>query len=129
MHHRLTLKVEALAPIKVGVNRKNYIVISFFPSDYPDFTEFGEAPCSSSFPDAFFSEEPPEGSINKRGTYTMEREAKLVCAECPYKARCLEYALKNPELTGIWGGTTEYQRKALRKGKAVNLSIPTRRNR
>lgn len=105
-------------------------MIEFFPSDYPDFMEHGEPPCASSYPDAFFPDEAPEGNTSKRGTYFMEREAKITCMECPYKTRCLQYALKNPELQGIWGGTTEYQRKAIRKGRAVNLDIlPSSRKR
>jgi WhiB family redox-sensing transcriptional regulator len=102
---------------------------NFLSDDYPDFQEFGSAPCSETFPDAFFSDEPPEGSIMRRGTYTYEREAKAICLECPYRGRCLQYALENPELQGIWGGTTEYQRKALRKGIAINLGLPARRKR
>jgi WhiB family redox-sensing transcriptional regulator len=104
-------------------------MIEFFPTDYPDFTEHGEPPCASSYPDAFFSDDAPGGNASRRGTYSMEYEAKLTCMECPYKARCLEYALKNPDLLGIWGGTTEYQRKALRKGIPINIGLPSRRNR
>jgi len=105
-------------------------MVEFFPSDYPDFTEHGEPPCASSYPDAFFSDEAPDGNATKRGTYSMEYEAKLTCMECPYKARCLEYALNNPGLMGIWGGTTEYQRKALRRGLPVHIGLPSsRRNR
>jgi WhiB family redox-sensing transcriptional regulator len=44
--------------------------------------------------------------------YDHEKEAKAICAECPYKIRCLEYALKNHE-QGIWGGTTERDRRRI----------------
>jgi WhiB family redox-sensing transcriptional regulator len=104
-------------------------MVEFFPSDYPDFMEHGEPPCASSYPDAFFTDEAPEGNFPKRGVYSMEREAKMTCMECPYTARCLEYALKNPELVGIWGGTTENQRKALRRGIPISVGLPPRRNR
>jgi WhiB family redox-sensing transcriptional regulator len=104
-------------------------MIEFFPTDYPNFTEHGEPPCASSWPDAFFTDDPPEGNNSKRGTYSMEREAKQTCMECPYRARCLQYALKNPDLVGIWGGTTEYQRKAIRKGIPVIIDVPSKRNR
>ena len=101
----------------------------FYGTDYPDFEEFGPAPCASSWPDAFFSDDAPEGSITRRGTYTMEREAKLTCMECPYRVRCLKYALDHPDLVGIWGGTTEYQRKAIRAGVPIHIGIPSNRNR
>lgn len=93
----------------------------FFPSDYPDFQEFGNTPCSESDPDAFFSTEPVEGAM--RGSYPMEREAKAVCSGCPYATRCLQYALDNPELSGIWGGTTEYQRRMLRRNKLTSVEF------
>lgn len=99
------------------------------PRNYPDFTEFGEPPCASSYPDAFFSDDAPDGNAVKRGTYSMEREAKATCFSCPYVARCLEFALGEPDLVGIWGGTTEYQRKAMRRGKTVPLGLPSRRKR
>lgn len=104
-------------------------MVEFFPSDYPDFTEHGEPPCASSYPDAFFSDDAPDGNTAKRGTYSMEREAKKTCLSCPYVTQCLAYALKNPELVGIWGGTTEYQRRAIRRGRDVKLGLPSRRNR
>jgi hypothetical protein len=102
---------------------------NLLPSDYPDFYEFGATPCSESFPDAFFKEDPPEGNTLKRGTYLYEREAKGICLNCPYKARCLEYALRNPDVQGIWGGTNESQREALRRGFPVHLGLPAKRNR
>lgn len=101
----------------------------FLPKDYPDFNEFGDPPCAESFPDAFFPEDAPESSLSKRGAYLYEREAKTICNSCPYMARCLEYALKNPDLMGIWGGTNERQRKAMRKGIPVRVSLPPSRNR
>lgn len=103
--------------------------MDFFPSDYPDFEEFGTTPCSEAFPDAFFSEEPLEGMLHNRNFYPMEREAKMVCVQCPYQARCLAFALKNPDIQGIWGGTNERQRNAMRKGNIVSLGIPPSRHR
>lgn len=36
-------------------------------------------------------------------------EAKAVCARCPVRAGCLQWALEHGE-HGIWGGTTESDR-------------------
>ena len=41
-------------------------------------------------------------------------EAKKVCKTCPVKDACLQHALVNDE-RGIWGGTTDNQRKTLRR--------------
>ena len=40
-------------------------------------------------------------------------EAKLVCAQCPVRQACLEHALAAREREGIWGGTTERERRRL----------------
>lgn len=45
--------------------------------------------------------------------------AKRVCNGCPVKAECLEYALDNSERWGIWGGTSEHERRALLKARAA----------
>lgn len=42
-------------------------------------------------------------------------EAKAICAACPVEARCLEYALEHSERFGIWGGTSEAERRKLRR--------------
>ncbi len=39
--------------------------------------------------------------------------AKAVCAECPVRQACLEHALANREREGIWGGTTERERRRI----------------
>ena len=40
-------------------------------------------------------------------------EAKAICAVCPVREPCLEYALANRERDGIWGGRTERERRRL----------------
>ena len=100
-----------------------------FGDDYPDFTEFGDPPCASSFPDAFFSDDAPDSALIKRGRYTYERNAKEICLSCVYQPRCLAYALKYPKLDGIWGATTEYDRQRIRRGVKVDITIlPPNRN-
>lgn len=37
--------------------------------------------------------------------------AKSICYRCPVKEPCLDYALADPSLIGIWGGTSDVQRK------------------
>jgi WhiB family redox-sensing transcriptional regulator len=39
--------------------------------------------------------------------------AQRICAECPVKAPCLEYALVNKIHEGVWGGASERQRRRL----------------
>ena len=40
--------------------------------------------------------------------------ALAVCARCPVVEPCLDLALKDELLVGVWGGTTEDQRHRLR---------------
>jgi WhiB family redox-sensing transcriptional regulator len=41
--------------------------------------------------------------------------AKAVCATCEVRSECLAYALADRELQGVWGGTSETERRALRR--------------
>ena len=40
-------------------------------------------------------------------------EAKGICAACPVRQACLEYALANRERDGVWGGATERERRRI----------------
>ena len=40
--------------------------------------------------------------------------ARQVCAACPVRQPCLDYAITNRITYGIWGGLTERERRALR---------------
>jgi WhiB family redox-sensing transcriptional regulator len=43
-----------------------------------------------------------------------EAAAKAVCAQCPVRQECLEYAVRNNELFGVWGGLTAAERLGVR---------------
>lgn len=40
--------------------------------------------------------------------------AKLICRACRVRAECLEFAVRNNEGYGIWGGLTEKERRGLK---------------
>ncbi len=42
-------------------------------------------------------------------------QAKAVCATCEVQAPCLEYALVTNQDSGVWGGTSEEERRKLRR--------------
>ncbi len=44
--------------------------------------------------------------------------AKAVCARCPVREECLEFALVTNQQYGIFGGLTETERKSLRRRRA-----------
>jgi len=49
-------------------------------------------------------------------TYRSDvRAAKAIFARCPVQAECLAVALDDPGLVGVWGGTTIFERRAIRR--------------
>lgn len=72
----------------------------------------GEVPCMSA-PNYFFTDE----DANWSDKMTATRNAKKLCQGCPIRLICLDYALTNDEMDGIWGGTTPSDRKGLRRGR------------
>jgi WhiB family redox-sensing transcriptional regulator len=43
------------------------------------------------------------------------RDAKAVCAVCPVKAECLDFALRMKVAHGVWGGLSERERRTVRR--------------
>ena len=76
-----------------------------FPAE--DLSWQRQANCLGVHPDLFFPE---------RGAST--REAKAVCGSCVVRDDCLEFALRNGEKFGIWGGMSERERRRLRRIRA-----------
>lgn len=46
-------------------------------------------------------------------------EAKAVCAGCSVRDACLDYALEHGERFGVWAGTSENERRRLRKERRI----------
>jgi WhiB family redox-sensing transcriptional regulator len=44
--------------------------------------------------------------------------AKAICSGCPVRQECLDYALADPSLVGVWSGTDERERRAMRSESA-----------
>jgi len=60
-------------------------------------------------PDAWF---PNIGARSAENRLAMQ-----VCRRCPVRLACLAYALTPPYPLGVWGGTTERERRALLKNQ------------
>jgi WhiB family redox-sensing transcriptional regulator len=63
--------------------------------------------CRSSDPELFF----PSHGVSAA---TMAR-ARAVCAICPVRGECLAHALAEVDAVGVWGGTTDRERRAMRR--------------
>jgi WhiB family redox-sensing transcriptional regulator len=70
--------------------------------------------------DGLCAETDPEAFFPEKGGST--RDAKRVCAGCPVRSECLEYALGNDERFGIWGGLSERERRRVRLQRRGILS-------
>lgn len=100
----MTERVTPSGPPRSRVAR-NRVAAGIF-ADNPDWMDSGD--CASTDPELFFPE--------KGGTV---RQPKRVCAGCPVKDECLEYALDNGETHGIWGGYTAMERRPMRRERAA----------
>lgn len=70
-----------------------------------------QARCLKEDPELFF---PEKGEVGK----IMAKEAVNVCKKCPVIKECLQHALKNNEIHGIWGGMSPKQRSlSLRRSR------------
>lgn len=68
-----------------------------------------QSACRDTDPDLFF----PIGSTGP--AIEQIESAKAVCHECLAQRACLEFALATNQESGIWGGTSEDERRKLRK--------------
>ena len=61
--------------------------------------------CLDADPDLFFP-------ISSLGPAQQQiAQAKAICVACPVRTDCLSYALETGQRAGIWGGTTEDERR------------------
>ncbi|MGH9184889.1 MAG: WhiB family transcriptional regulator, partial [Acidimicrobiales bacterium] len=67
------------------------------------------AACRDTSPDLFF----PVGTTGP--ALEQIASAKAVCRQCPVQSACLEFALVTNQDSGVWGGTSEEERRQLRR--------------
>lgn len=63
-----------------------------------------DALCAQVDPDLFF---PEKGGLN--------HQAKATCLKCPVRVECATYAIENDEPFGVWGMTSEHDRRKPRR--------------
>lgn len=91
--------------IEIGISSK-------FPTFFSK--SIGSPNCASADPESFFPEK------NKPDIKQIAM-ARKVCSTCPYIKECREWAIDHHEV-GVWGGTTEMDRKRIRRARKVELS-------
>ncbi|MER0476934.1 WhiB family transcriptional regulator [Streptomyces sp. Edi2] len=72
------------------------------------------AVCKEKDPELFFP-------IGNTGPALLQiEEAKAVCRTCPVMERCLQWALEYGQDSGVWGGLSEDERRAMKRRAARN---------
>ena len=64
--------------------------------------------CRSADPDLFF---PIATGV------VAARKALRICAGCGVRQQCLDFAMQNGEMSGVWGGTTAEERIRARRAQ------------
>ncbi len=80
-----------------------------------DTTWMAEGNCRDVHPSVFF---PSDG--------VGVDVAREVCATCPMKAPCLEYALRSRIDHGVWGGTSERERRRILRQRRIDAAAAAR---
>lgn len=75
----------------------------------PDLTWRAGASCRDTSPELFF----PIGTTGQ--AIDQIEAAKQVCMGCPSQEPCLEFALASNQDSGVWGATSEEDRRHLRR--------------
>jgi len=68
-----------------------------------------DSACRTTDPDLFFPV--AAGAVANR----QIARARRICADCPVREECLDFALRTQEPAGIWGGTTPEERTRTRR--------------
>lgn len=100
-------KSDSITPQQIAIQNFTNLLEEYQPSWAKS------AACKSTSSKEFFP---------KRGDST--KEAKEICLSCIVAQQCISYALANNERFGIWGGTSERDRRRLRR--AISSSKKTK---
>ena len=77
--------------------------------------------CLSADPEIFFP-------VSGTGASAAQIErARQICAGCPVRRECLDWAMTSGEMHGIWGGTTPEDRTRARRKEAAHRRHAVRR--
>lgn len=105
LHHTLPKPPHPSIPLEYTVS----ILASSLALGSADYSWRVDAVCKDTDPELFF----PVGTTGQ-ALLQIDR-AKQVCDECPVKIECLDFAIETNQDSGIWGGTSEDERRDIRR--------------
>ncbi|HEX9774270.1 MAG TPA: WhiB family transcriptional regulator [Actinomycetota bacterium] len=76
-----------------------------------------QAACRDIDPEIFF----PIGTTGP--ALAQIKAAQAICGTCAVSTQCLEWALDTGQDAGIWGGLTEEERRAVRRGSREPVAV------
>jgi len=82
--------------------------------------------CTETDPEIFFPDLMRGHQFRNESGQEMIKNTVLaltLCKSCPIQAKCLQFAVDNKEMHGIYGGTFGYERLKIEKNK-TDLAIP-----
>src|SRR6266566_1570875 len=92
---------------RTWLDRRAVIMISLaLNGDSRATAWMSRAACTQADPEIFFP---------APGDEVGEAKAKAVCRACPVRSECLAYAVVHGIDDGVWGGTSEERRRAIRR--------------
>jgi WhiB family transcriptional regulator, redox-sensing transcriptional regulator len=99
----------------VGLRGRNARRLEPHGDDTEEYTVMDwrhRALCRDEDPELFFP-------IGTTGPALVQMEqAKAVCRRCPVVQSCLDWALRSGQDSGVWGGLSEDERRALKRRQA-----------
>ena len=92
----------------MALTQSRSLSLSIDQDDWRDYSA-----CRDTDPDLFF----PVGTTGP--AIEQIETAKAVCRACDVQGACLEFALVTNQDSGIWGGTSEEERRAIRRQRVA----------
>jgi WhiB family redox-sensing transcriptional regulator len=81
----------------------------------PNVTWQSQGACKGSDPDQYF----PHPYVSHAQIVSI----RAVCEACPVRRECADWGIHHEQL-GIWGGTTDRQRREIRRKLGIILDTP-----
>lgn len=82
---------------------------------FPEWFDSPDRACKGVDPNVFFAADDRDSKDSIENTLV---KAVKLCEMCPFRAKCLEFALKNDERYGVWGATSASMRRQIKRCRA-----------
>lgn len=92
--------------------------VTHVPTGLPWMRESVPPACASPFAAYVF-----ETAGEQHNPVKAIREAKSICATCPYFRPCRNWGVENRERWGVWGGLTRFERTREAKRRGLPLAV------